>query len=74
MDIKLTPEELEAIKDDVRFKEQVLIGLKRLEKLPCETNDKRMTAIENIMTAIKTQVYFQWAVLFVVLVVIVIKG
>lgn len=73
MEIKLSPEELESIKDEVRFREQVMIGLKKFESLPCFKHDERMTAAEKTLSAIKTQVYFQWAVLGVILYTI-IKG
>ena len=83
-EIKLTQEELEAIKDDVRFRERVIYSLRRLDQLPCDQRDREhknemkevgeaIGGIKDTLSAIKTQVYFQWAVLFVLLCVI-IKG
>ena len=76
-EVKLSADELEEIKDDARFKERVILGIKSLgrsyDKLPCETRSTQITKMEKCITAITTQVYFQWGVLGVILYTI-IKG
>ena len=77
-EITLTPAELEEIKDDASFKTRVILELKGLNRrhdsLPCKDHDFSMSKIEKVIEGIKTQVYFQWAVLGVILFVIVKTG
>jgi len=68
--LKLTPNEVEEIKDDAVFKYKVISALKTLDNLPCGVNITRMWKIEKCIEGIKTQVYFQWAVLGILLVII----
>ena len=71
--LKLTPNEVEEIKDDAVFKYKVISALKKLYTLPCKDQSEKMGKIEKCLTAIKTQVYFQWGVLLVILYTIVRK-
>jgi len=65
--LELTSDEVEEIKDDAVFKYKVISALKKLYNLPCEEHYDKMERIEKCLTAVKTQVYFQWGVLAVIL-------
>ena len=65
--LKLTPDEVEEIKDDAVFKYKVISALKTLDNLPCEDHIKEMKKLEIWLKGITTQVYFQWGVLAVIL-------
>ena len=65
--LELTSDEVEEIKDDAVFKYKVIQSLKTLAGLPCKDHIERMGKIEKCLTAVKTQVYFQWGVLAVIL-------
>jgi len=65
--LELTSDEVEEIKDDAVFKYKVIQSLKTLADLPCKDHIERMGKIEKCLTAVKTQVYFQWGVLAVIL-------
>jgi len=71
---ELTPNEVEEIKDDAVFKYKVIQSLKTLAGLPCGEHTEKMSTIEKCLEGIKTQVYFQWAVLGVILIVIIKEG
>ncbi len=53
--IELTPQELEEIKDTIRFRECVVLKLKQLKGIPDTVN------------SLKTQSAFQWAILAIIL-------
>ena len=72
--IELTAEEVHEIADDAVFKYKVIQSLKTLAALPCEDHANKMGRIEKCLEGIKTQVYFQWVVLGVILIVIIKDG
>ncbi len=53
--IELTQQELEDLKDTVKFRTMVVLEIKRLRDVP------------NIVNSLKTQSIFQWAILAIIL-------
>lgn len=63
--ITLSPQELEDIKDDVKFKTMIVIDVKTLRR-GFDDHIKTSDTYRNITNSLKTQVAFQWVIIALV--------